>query len=324
LNGGKVVKKRPLVEIGCCDKQQVMSLHTDIKSGDWIDRLLPRGVRPYARLMRLDRPIGTWLLFLPCCWSVALASPHGMSLYYLFLFGVGSLLMRGAGCAINDMWDVELDRRVERTQKRPLAAGDVSLRQALLFVAVLCALSLVILLQFNALTIGIGLASMMLVVSYPLAKRVTWWPQFVLGLTFNWGALLGWSAVRETIELPALLLYVAGVFWTLAYDTIYAHQDKVDDARVGVKSLALYLGERSKLWIAGFFDLCFLCLIAAGWLSGLSFWFYVGIGMGYAHAIWQLLTWLEDNPQSSLDKFKSNRDFGLIIMAAILMGKIFS
>ncbi|MGE0109733.1 MAG: 4-hydroxybenzoate octaprenyltransferase [Bdellovibrionales bacterium] len=300
-----------------------MSLHTDIKSGDWIDRLLPRGVRPYARLMRLDRPIGTWLLFLPCCWSVALASPHGMSLYYLFLFGVGSLLMRGAGCAINDMWDVELDRRVERTQKRPLAAGEVSLRQALVFVAVLCVLSLLILLQFNALTIGIGLASMALVVSYPLAKRVTWWPQFVLGMTFNWGALLGWSAVRETIELPALLLYVAGVFWTLAYDTIYAHQDKADDARIGVKSLALYLGERSKLWIAGFFDLCFLCLIAAGWLSGLSSWFYVGIGMGYAHAIWQLLTWLEDNPQSSLDKFKSNRDFGLIIMAAILMGKLF-
>lgn len=309
--------------VGFYESNKMAKPHTDIAANDWIDQWLPKGWRPYARLMRLDRPIGTWLLFLPCCWSVALASEGGMSWWYLLLFGVGSLLMRGAGCAINDMWDRDLDKQVERTKTRPLAAGDITIKQAAVFTASLFAISLYLLLQFNLTTICVGLSSVVLIILYPLAKRITWWPQLVLGLTFNWGALMGWSAVRGTIEWPAVLLYIAGVFWTLAYDTIYAHQDKDDDRKVGIKSLALYLGDGSRLWISGFFDLFFISLIAAGWLMDLSLWFYVGIGVGYAHAIWQVLTWLEDDPASSLNMFKSNRDFGLIIFAAILMGRLF-
>lgn len=300
-----------------------MTSHTDIKANDWIDRWLPLRWRPYARLMRLDRPVGTWLLLLPCWWGLALASENGISLWYMFLFSCGALLMRGAGCAINDMWDRDFDRQVERTKTRPLAAGDLTMRQAMIFTLFLMALSLCVLLQFNGLTICVGLSSIVLVIFYPLAKRFIWWPQFVLGLTFNWGVLLGWSAVQNSFSWPPLCLYVASVFWTLGYDTIYAHQDKADDATVGIKSLALYLGDRSRLWIGAFYDLFFIGLLMAGYMMDFSVWFYVGVGGGYLHAIWQILTWLEDDPANSLDKFKSNRDFGLIILAAIMMGRLF-
>ena len=297
--------------------------HTDILSGDWIDRFLPVRFRPFARLMRLDRPIGSWLLLLPCWWSLALASEEGISLWFMFLFVVGAVVMRGAGCAINDMWDRELDKTVERTKTRPIASGALALQSALIFTAFLLLIGFILLLQFNTLTIWLGVSSLILVVLYPLAKRVTWFPQFVLGLAFNWGALLGWAAVRGELALPAFLLYVAGIFWTLAYDTIYAHQDTSGDRLFGVKSLALRLGDKSQLWIAGFFDLCFLSLILAGWFAGLHVGFYVGLCVAFLHALWQLLSWHQKEPSSSLEKFRSNRDFGLIILAAILMGKIF-
>jgi 4-hydroxybenzoate polyprenyltransferase len=199
----------------------------------------------------------------------------------------------------------------------------MGVRAALVFTAALLLTGLVILLQFNFLTICVGLLSVPLFMLYPLAKRVMWWPQLVLGLTFNWGALLGWSAVRGELGLPALLLYVAGVFWTLAYDTIYAHQDKEDDARIGVKSLALWLGDKSLFWIAGFFDAFFFLTLLAGWFAGVGTGFYVTLCAALLHALWQLMSWRIEDPASSLAKFRSNRDFGLIVLAAILAGHIF-
>ena len=264
--------------------------HTDIATGDWIDRFLPPVLRPYARLMRLDRPIGTWLLLLPCWWGLALASDGLPSARLLVLFAVGALVMRGAGCVINDMWDRDLDSLVGRTRTRPLASGALTLGQAGWFLALLLGIGFVVLLQFSVPTLWLGLASVPLFVLYPLAKRITWWPQLMLGFTFNWGALMGFMEVRGEIGLNALLLYGAGIFWTLAYDTIYATQDKDDDAAVGIKSTALRLGDASRLWIAGFFDMTMILILIAGWRYGLGWGFYALMALAYGHALWQLLT----------------------------------
>ncbi len=300
-----------------------MTPHTDLLEGDWIDRFLPAPVRPYARLMRLDRPIGTWLLLLPCLWSVTLASDGLPSPVLLTLFALGALIMRGAGCAINDLYDRHLDGQVARTATRPLPSGQVKPWQALLFVTALLLLSLAVLVQFNAFTIKLGVASLALVLTYPLAKRVTWWPQFVLGLTFNWGALMGWSAVQCKVEAPALLLYGAGIFWTLGYDTIYAHQDKDDDAKIGIKSLALKLGTQARPVIALFYAAFFMLFVLIGLMTGLGTTFYGVLALAVLHAFWQLATWQIDDPANSLRRFKANRDFGLIVWVALAVGKAF-
>lgn len=298
-------------------------VHTDILAGDWIDRFLPPALRPYARLMRLDRPIGTWLLLLPCWWGAALAAQDWPQARLLVLFAIGALIMRGAGCVINDMWDHDIDGRVERTATRPLASGALTLGQAGLFLALLLLLGLLVLLQLSAQTIWLGLLSVPLFVLYPLAKRYTFWPQFVLGLTFNWGALLAFLEVRGEIGLNALLLYAAGVFWTLAYDTVYAVQDRADDAAVGVKSTALRFGEKVRLWVAGFFDAMMILLLIVGWRMELGVGFYLGMALAYGHALWQLLGWHVESPSSALLRFRSNRDLGLIVFVSILAGKLF-
>jgi len=298
-------------------------VHTDIQTNDWLDRFLPAGVRPYARLMRLDRPIGTWLLFWPCVWGMLLAASGSWpSLWSLSLFAVGAVIMRGAGCALNDLYDREIDRKVERTLTRPLASGALSVRQALVFLAGLLSIGLVILLQFNALTIGIGCASLVIVAVYPLAKRVTYWPQLVLGLAFNWGALLGWTAVRAELGVAPILLYAAGIFWTLGYDTIYAHQDKKDDVLAGVKSLALYLGPHSRFAIGGFYGACLVLLALAGASAGLGLAFYGALLLPAGQAIWQLRTWQPDDPANCLIRFRSNRDFGFWVAVALGIGQI--
>lgn len=296
-------------------------MHTDIRSGDWVDRYLPDALRPYARLARLDRPIGTWLLLLPCWWGLALASEGLPDARLLALFVIGALVMRGAGCVINDMWDRHLDKLVERTRIRPLASGALSFAQAAVFLFLLLAIGLLVLLQLSPATIWLGLLSVPLFVLYPLAKRVTWWPQFVLGLTFNWGALLGFLEGRGQIGLTALLLYAGGVFWTLAYDTIYATQDRADDEKSGIKSLALHLGDKVRFWIAGFFDAAMILLFVAGWRMGLGWGFYALMALAYGHALWQLLGWRQDDPASALERFRSNRDFGLIVFVALVAGK---
>lgn len=293
--------------------------HTDINHKGWLNAL-PAAWRPYAVLMRLDRPIGTWLLLLPGWWTIALASGGWLGMNaedaLLFaLFGLGAVVMRGAGCVVNDIWDRDFDRAVERTRGRPLASGAVSVRGALVFLSALCLIGLVILLQLPFAAILLGVLSLPLIVSYPLMKRVTWWPQFFLGITFNLGALMGWAAVTGVLTLPSLLIYAGGILWTLGYDTIYAHQDKEDDALIGVKSTARKFGAASKRWIAGFY-LSGWVLIAFGFLLG-------GVGLsgvlmlaGLVHLLWQVKAWVPDEAASSLRFFKSNRDFGLIMLLA--------
>lgn len=288
-------------------------------------RYTPAGMHPYLSLMRLDRPIGTWLLLLPAWWAITLeaggiAQMTGTHLYLLGLFALGAVLMRGAGCVVNDIWDRDFDRAVERTKTRPLASGAVTLKQAILFLVGLLVCGLIILLQLPPVAIGLGVVSLLPVVIYPLAKRVTWYPQAVLGLTFNFGALIGTAAVHDHLTVSAFLLYGAGFFWTLGYDTIYAHQDVADDSLIGVKSTALKFGINSPRYIIGFYILTALGLFAAGLASNAGNLFYILWALACGHMIGQLRTWAMDDPASCLRIFRSNRNYGLIIWAATLFG----
>ena len=296
-------------------------MHTDIKSGGWVDRLLPRSLQSYAYLARLDRPVGIWLLLLPGWWAIALASGglaamNAADWRLVALFGIGAVVMRAAGCVINDLWDRDLDKKVARTKTRPLALGTIPPLYALIFLAGLLLLGLIVLLQMNAVTIMLGFLAVPLIVTYPLMKRMTWWPQAFLGLTFNFGALMGWSAVSGSIGFSALCLYGAGIFWTLGYDTIYAHQDKEDDLMAGIKSTALKFGESSKKWVAGFYTLV-LVLLSLAFLNAAGGFIWPVFALALAgHFIWQIRTWKPANPESALKVFKSNRDVGLIVLAA--------
>src|SRR5215510_9163128 len=296
-----------------------MSSAADIQVGDWVDRHVPAGWRPYVRLARMDRPIGTWLLLFPCWWSLALAAEPGgwPNLWLMILFGIGALVMRGAGCTINDMADRDIDAKVARTATRPLASGRLSLTQAFAFLGLQLAVGLVILLQLSPTAIWFGVASLILVAAYPFMKRITWWPQAFLGLTFNWGALMGWAAVRDEVAWAAILLYVAGLFWTLSYDTIYAHQDKSDDMLIGVKSTALLLGRDTKAWLLGFDAAMLVLLVAVGAEADLSWVYYLGVlGVSF-HLKWQLAEVDLDNPKDCLVKFRSNRFIGWILLAIV-------
>ncbi len=297
---------------------------SDIHFDDWIDRWLPKAIRPYLRLARLDRPIGTWLLLFPCWWSLALALPGWPDLRWLSLsalFAVGAVVMRGAGCTVNDILDRDLDAQVERTRVRPIPSGQVTTRQALAFMVGLLLLGLVVLMRLPPFAIGLGVASLVLLFTYPLMKRITWWPQAFLGLTFNWGALMGWAAVTDGLAAPALWLYLAGIVWTLGYDTIYAHQDKEDDARVGVKSTALRLGRHSRPWIAGFYLATIAGLAMAEWAAGLNPLCLIGLAAAAGQLAWQLWTWNPDDPADCLLRFKSNRWFGWLVLASIVAGQ---
>lgn len=297
--------------------------HTDIQSRFWLDRLLPPKLRPYLRLARLDRPVGTWLLFLPGSWAIAAFAPSLQTvLWLLVLFGFGALIMRSAGCVINDMLDREFDAQVERTRSRPLASGVISLKQAGVFLALLLLLGLVILLQMNWLTVALGVFSLLLVGVYPLMKRITWWPQAFLGLTFNWGALMGATAATGQLSLSALIFYTAGFFWTLGYDTIYAHQDKDDDALIGVKSTARRLGAESPRWITAFYAVMVLLLAGAGFLVPLGFGYFLGLLLVAWHLFRQLKNWQLDDPVDCLARFKANRNTGLLVLLAIVAGRI--
>ncbi|CAA7628042.1 4-hydroxybenzoate polyprenyltransferase [Candidatus Terasakiella magnetica] len=300
------------------------SLQGDIPVGNWIDRWVPAPVRPYLRLMRLDRPIGTWLLLFPCWWSAALAADGWPSLGLFALFALGAVIMRGAGCTFNDWADYDFDARVARTATRPIPAGDVSPVQALLFLGFLLLLGFGILVQLQSYAIAVGMASLLLVFPYPFMKRITYWPQAWLGLTFNWGALLGWAAVRGDLDSPAILLYAAGLFWTLGYDTIYAHQDKEDDALIGVKSTALALGDNTVPWLWRFYGLALTLIAAAGWSAGLGWPFWPLLALAAGQLLWQIRTVdIHDSPDC-LTKFKSNRFFGWMLLAAIVAGRLWS
>ena len=299
---------------------------SDMPRGHWIDRRVPAAARPYLRLMRLDRPIGTWLLLLPGWWAIALAAPagHWPDFGLLALFAVGAVVMRGAGCVVNDMADRDFDARVARTAARPIPSGAVSLRQARLFLAALLVGGLAILLSLDRLAVALGILSLALVAAYPFMKRLTDWPQAWLGLTFNWGALMGWAAATGRLDPPALWLYAGGIAWTMVYDTIYAHQDKEDDALIGVRSTALLFGGASRRWLAGFAFVTVVLLGGALHVAGIAWPGWVGLGLVALHLAWQVRAVDFDDPADCLAKFRANRwlgwSFFLGLIAARLAG----
>lgn len=299
-----------------------MAGHTDIIRTGWVSRLPPAWV-PYVHLARADRPIGGWLLFLPGLWSIVLAAPRaGQGAWLAALFLVGAFLMRAAGCVVNDMWDRDMDRRVTRTAGRPLAAGTLRMRQAALFLACLLTLSLLILLQLDPLAQGLGVASLALVVSYPLAKRVTWWPQLMLGFTFGWGAPMGYAAACGRLDAAALLLYAGAIAWILGYDTIYAHQDREDDALIGVRSTARLFADRTRPFLAACYIAAIALVAAAGTMAGLSWAFGAALLLPAMLLARQVARLDIHDPALCLALFHANREAGLAIGLAILLGRL--
>jgi 4-hydroxybenzoate polyprenyltransferase len=295
---------------------------SDIAAGDWVERYLPAGLRPYARLARLDRLIGTWLLLFPAWWGTALAATGWPDPALLALFALGAVVMRGAGCTLNDIVDRDFDARVARTRLRPLPSGAVSVRQALLFLLLQLGIGAAVLFSLNRLSILLGIAVLGLIASYPFMKRITYWPQLFLGLNFNWGALVGWTAVTGALAAPPVLLYLGGVFWTLGYDTIYAHQDKADDRLIGVKSSALALGARTRRWLIAFYAAAVLLWGLAGVAAGLGRCYWAGLAAAAVQLLWQALRVDIDNPADCLAKFRSNRAAGWLLLAGIVTGHL--
>jgi 4-hydroxybenzoate polyprenyltransferase len=293
----------------------------DAAPGNWVDRVAPASWRPYLRLARFDRPIGAWLLLFPCWWAQALAELSlGRSYpqpWFLLLFFIGAFVMRGAGCTYNDIVDKDYDASVARTAARPIPSGQVSVAQAQMFLALLCVAGLVVLIQFNLFTIALGAASLILVAIYPFTKRVTYWPQLMLGLTFKWGALVGWSAITGSLAWPALALYAGAVLWTIGYDTIYAHQDKEDDLLVGLKSTALRLGEATPRWLVLFYAGAVLLWGLAGAMAGARLAFFVALALASAQLGWQVVTLDIADPANCLARFKSNRLVGWILFLGL-------
>ncbi len=291
-------------------------------TGNWVDSFAPVYSRPYLRLARLDRPIGSWLLLMPCWWSVGLAGMHDgrfPSVWHIILFFIGAFAMRGAGCTWNDLVDRDLDGLVERTRSRPIPSGQVTVTQATIFMLGQALVGLLVLIQFNRFTVVTGLASLLVVVIYPYMKRITYWPQIFLGLAFSWGALMGWPAAFGRLDWPALVLYAGSISWVIGYDTIYAHQDREDDLLIGIKSTALLFGERTPQMLATFYTGAVALIAAAGLMAGGGLIFAAGL-IGFAvHLAWQISRLDIDDPAYCLVLFKSNRDAGLILFGAMLV-----
>ena len=296
--------------------------HTDIRRDDWAARLVPPVVLPYVRLARLDRPIGTWLLLFPGWWAIALAAGAWPQARLMALFAVGAVAMRGAGCTLNDIVDRDIDALVERTRPRPIPSGAVSLRAAFGFLAAELAIGAAILASLDRAAIALGFLVLLLIATYPFMKRLTWWPQFFLGLNFNWGALMGWAAVRGDLAWPAVLLYFGGIAWTLGYDTIYAHQDKQDDALIGVKSSARALGRATRPALFAFYALALLACAAAGCAAGLGVLFWPALALVVAQLAWQAARVAPDDPADCLAKFRSNRWVGWLLLLGIVGGRV--
>ncbi|HLZ03275.1 MAG TPA: 4-hydroxybenzoate octaprenyltransferase [Bradyrhizobium sp.] len=295
-------------------------------TGNWVDTVAPSWSRPYLRLARLDRPIGSWLLLLPCWWSAALSAgiAHHLDrlLLDLALFLIGAFAMRGAGCTWNDITDRDLDARVERTRSRPIPAGQVSVRQALAFLVAQALVGLAVLLQFNRFAVFTGIASLLIVAVYPFMKRITWWPQIVLGLAFSWGALMGFAVRFGRLDATAFVLYAGSIAWVIAYDTIYAHQDAEDDALIGVKSTARLFGERTHQALTVFYGLAVVLIGAALALAGAGVAAWIGLAVFAAHLAWQVSRLRIGDSALCLRLFKSNRDAGFMLFAGLLVDAV--
>nr|WP_264185697.1 4-hydroxybenzoate octaprenyltransferase [Roseicella aerolata] len=303
-------------------KRSAVQGYTDIRTQGLVARL-PAAWRPYALLARLDRPIGSWLLVLPGLWAFAAVAPSwAEGLRLTLLFAIGAIAMRGAGCVVNDLWDRDIDRRVERTRNRPLAAGTVTPFQALVFLAGLCLVGLLVLVQLNPAAILFGLCALLPILLYPLAKRVTNWPQAMLGLVFSWAGPQGVVAATGRLDAVALLLWAAGFCWILGYDTIYAHQDREDDAAVGIGSTALRFGERTRPFLAACYAATLAFLAGAGWAAGLSWVYLPGLLLPAALLARQVLTLDIHDPAHCLRLFKANREVGLAVALAFLLGRL--
>ncbi len=297
----------------------------DAPRSNWVDRFAPGSLKPWLRLVRADRPIGAWLLMWPCWWSVALsvrAEDDFIDLWsdirLLLLFMAGAFVMRSAGCIYNDIIDRDIDAKVARTKGRPLASGQISLGAAIACTLALCLVGLAVLLQFNTFAVALGFGSVGIVLIYPLMKRVTFWPQAVLGLAFSYGALMGWAAYWGDLAVAPIVLYAASIAWTIGYDTIYAHQDKEDDVLAGLKSTALRFGSSTPAWLSLFFGITIGGLAFAGWSIGAGLWFYCGLAAAAAHLVWQVTTLDIDDPDNCLQRFRSNHGFGALVFLAIV------
>jgi 4-hydroxybenzoate polyprenyltransferase len=295
-------------------------------TGNWVDTHAPLWLRPYLRLSRFDRPIGSWLLLLPCWWSAALAAgvAHDISRLPLFiaLFFLGAFAMRGAGCTWNDITDRDLDAKVERTRSRPIPSGQVSVAQALVFLGVQAMIGLVVLLQFNRFALLTGVASLLIVAVYPFMKRITYWPQVVLGLAFSWGALMGFAVTLGRIDATALILYAGSIAWVIGYDTIYAHQDAEDDALIGIKSTARLFGARTREALAIFYGLAVVLIGTALVLAGAHWPAWIGLAAFAAQLVSQISRLRIDDTALCLRLFKSNRDAGLLLFAGLLIDAV--
>jgi 4-hydroxybenzoate polyprenyltransferase len=292
-------------------------------TNNWVDRYAPIWARPYLRLARLDRPIGSWLLLLPCWWSMGLAAIYAHirvpNLWHVALFFVGAFAMRGAGCTWNDIVDRDLDSRVDRTRSRPIPSGQVTVRQAAAFLIAQALVGLLVLLQFNLFAVWTGIASLAIVAVYPFMKRLTYWPQIVLGLAFSWGALMGWASTFGRLDVPALWLYAGAISWVIGYDTIYAHQDREDDALIGVKSTALLFGDRTKPMLGVFYGLAAILIGFSGITAHGGIGFALGLAAFAGHLGWQIWRLNINDSDLCLALFKSNRDAGLILFAGLVI-----
>lgn len=307
----------------------------DAPSGHWVYRALPQSIWPFAQLARWDRPIGIWLLMWPCWWSTAMAaSAHARpgapllevlpSPWSLFLFLAGAVAMRGAGCTYNDIADEDIDEKVARTRSRPLPSGKVTRKQAWMFLLLQCAVRLVVLLQFNLFTVLLGIASLLVVAIYPFMKRFTDWPQLFLGFAFSWGALMGWAAHFGSLELSPILLYFGSILWVVGYDTLYAHQDKEDDALIGVRSTARLFGKKTKQWLVALYGGAFVFFIVAFAHAAVPMPALAGVLAAGAHMVRQIKVLDIDNPGQCLALFKSNTMVGWLIFLGLIGGAVWA
>ena len=295
-------------------------------TGNWVDTHAPPWSRPYLRLSRLDRPIGSWLLLMPCWWSAALSAGIAHDIKPLpltiALFLVGAFMMRGAGCTWNDITDRDLDAKVERTRSRPIPAGQVSMAQAFAFLVAQALIGLAVLLQFNRFAVATGIASLVIVAVYPFMKRITWWPQVVLGLAFSWGALMGFAVTFGRLDLTAFVLYAGSIAWVIGYDTIYAHQDADDDALIGIKSTALLFGANTRPALMLFYGLAVVPIGVAMTLAGARWPAWIGLAAFAGHLAWQISRLQIGDPLLCKRLFYSNRDAGLLLFAGLLVDAV--